>query len=439
MAVIDFGKDFIRNGMVFEIEKGTRFNKEKSIYGSSYPICALFDSKESFDSFGDEAKEKYSRLVIDKEHHDWYYFTRIKMFFDNTCLTKEILLEDETGKNMRAMKVFPSILGYLKDGILMTWNCVSDRQIANITENYKDLALNDVKESDIKWVITVPAIWNDPLIQLIKKATEKIGICGDKLKIVPQPEAAFLYFMCQTNDLKCESKSFEAGTKYMVVHAEDSTLEMIVYEVQHDGILRKLFKYNGDDWDGNKVDGSALNVVVDLVGNSVMEAFRSKFKDEYLDFCCNINEKVRSVSPEQTHVTLTIPLYLTETFTQMNSGSNFSAKINSEPNHKNMTFMSGKLKMGAHIFKSCFDESCNKIIYHMQELFRYPSLEDVSFIFLAGSLANTPMFQIAMKKAFQHQREVWVPDCDAELAVLKGAVLYGQQVKIKHKFKFVFT
>lgn len=45
--------------------------------------CVLFDSNQTFHSFGFEAEEKYSNLALDEKHHDWFYFYRFKMMLYN--------------------------------------------------------------------------------------------------------------------------------------------------------------------------------------------------------------------------------------------------------------------------------------------------------------------------------------------------------------------
>ena len=83
--------------------------------------------------------------------------------------------------------------------------------------------------------------------------------------------------------------------------------------------------------------------------------------------------------------------------------------------------------MDAQLTKALFDESCKKIVDHMHQLFRHPSVKDVSSILLVGGFAESPMLQEAVKEAFS-ELKVIVPQ-DAGLAVLKGAVLYGHQPK----------
>lgn len=73
-------------------------------------------------------------------------------------LTRLALLEDDKGKTMKAMKVFSSVIGYLRDHMLTT--CKNQ--------------LSGIQDSDITWVLTVPAIWNDSSKQFMREAAEKV-------------------------------------------------------------------------------------------------------------------------------------------------------------------------------------------------------------------------------------------------------------------------
>ena len=73
--------------------------------------------------------------------------------------------------------------------------------------------------------------------------------------------------------------------------------------------------------------------------------------------------------------------------------------------------------MDAQLTKALFDESCKKIVDHMHQLFRHPSVKDVSSILLVGGFAESPMLQEAVKEAFS-ELKVIVPQ-DAGLAVLR--------------------
>lgn len=63
---------------------------------------------------------------------------------------------------MRAITVFAHAIRYLKEHMLKTL----DQRGAGI------------KARDINWVLTVPAIWDDPSKQFMREAAEEVNIPG---------------------------------------------------------------------------------------------------------------------------------------------------------------------------------------------------------------------------------------------------------------------
>lgn len=72
------------------------------------------------------------------------------------------MIQDETGKTMPAMDVFAAAINYLKDHVLESCN----QRCTEVTDN------------DIKWVLTVPAIWDDGAKQFMREAATKVNTSG---------------------------------------------------------------------------------------------------------------------------------------------------------------------------------------------------------------------------------------------------------------------
>jgi hypothetical protein len=73
------------------------------------------------------------------------------------------MLEDEMGRRMSAMDVFSDCIKYLKDHLKQ--KCLQQ--------------LPDTCDSDIRWVLTVPAIWNDTSKQFMREAAAKVKYLSD--------------------------------------------------------------------------------------------------------------------------------------------------------------------------------------------------------------------------------------------------------------------
>lgn len=161
--------------------------------------CILFNKEKEFGEFGFAAEAKFLDLILENDHQNWYFFRRFKMalyelqviIFMRLCPVaymflklktlsfyakiicviylfvylfiilksedQEILIEDENGNTMPALTVFSASLRYLKQSLL---DDVNDGVIISM--------------GDIKWVITVPAIWSDPAKTFMRRAAIQV-------------------------------------------------------------------------------------------------------------------------------------------------------------------------------------------------------------------------------------------------------------------------
>ena len=70
------------------------------------------------------------------------------------------MIQAANGKQMKALDVFTASLKFLKDHFIKN---INNRNANNITVD------------KVRWVLTVPAIWNDPAKQLMREAAEMVS------------------------------------------------------------------------------------------------------------------------------------------------------------------------------------------------------------------------------------------------------------------------
>lgn len=78
-------------------------------------------------------------------------------------------LKEENGKELKSLTVFRYTIQYLK------------QHLVNMVRNSSP----DVRDTDIRWVITVPAIWKDSAKKFMRQAAEEV-------KMVYVPDKCFL-------------------------------------------------------------------------------------------------------------------------------------------------------------------------------------------------------------------------------------------------------
>lgn len=68
----DYEKDPLKVAHTVWLNKNEHSNKT--------PTCVLFTKDKVFHSFGYESKQKYTELVEDMEHKEWYFFEQFLSF-----------------------------------------------------------------------------------------------------------------------------------------------------------------------------------------------------------------------------------------------------------------------------------------------------------------------------------------------------------------------
>lgn len=170
VAAIDFGTAY--SGYAFSLRSDYRLDPLKiepnhwTGYSSQTmspkaPSSVLLNLDKTFKSFGYTAEEEYSSLVENGQHQEWYFFTKIKMrLLYKEKISRTDTIEDEWGKPMLGITILSMIIRYLKDDLFKRLE-------------QRGMPLRD---QDILWVLTVPAIWSDAAKQFTKEATKEVYV-----------------------------------------------------------------------------------------------------------------------------------------------------------------------------------------------------------------------------------------------------------------------
>ncbi|KAG7243260.1 hypothetical protein INR49_011706 [Caranx melampygus] len=125
------------------------------------PTCLLLTPELRFHSFGFAARDFYHDLDPEEARH-WLYFDKFKMKIHSTSdLTMETELEAVNGRRVRAIEVFAHALHFFREHAL---------------KEVKDQSSSVLEGDEIRWVITVPAVWRQPAKQFMREAAYLAGL-----------------------------------------------------------------------------------------------------------------------------------------------------------------------------------------------------------------------------------------------------------------------
>ncbi|VDI16587.1 Hypothetical predicted protein [Mytilus galloprovincialis] len=399
----------------------------KQLLSLKTPTCLLLNSNKEFDSFGYEAENKYAELVMDDEQDDYYFFHRFKMSLHNQKNVKgDMVLEDITGKPVPAIDVF----------------ALSIKALVNHLMDVLETRGTGVQSNEIKWILTVPAIWTDNSKQFMRESAEKAGIHKDNLSISLEPEAASIY--CQhlpTEKLSGAESGFtmsKEGTKYMIVDLGGGTVDITVHEKLAGGGLTEISRATGGDCGGTSIDADFIQLLVKILGAPLIHLMKQEQPDAYLDLIREFETVKRTITPsKQGKVNMAIPYATLDSLCKTHLKEDLSTAINASPYANSISLRGDKMRFDADLFKSLFDKTINNILTLLKEMFTREELESVALLLLVGGFSECALLQAAIKKMFTSRRVI-VPE-GSGLTVLKGAVLFGHNSEAIYSRKIRFS
>ncbi|KAL3858893.1 hypothetical protein ACJMK2_009142 [Sinanodonta woodiana] len=423
VAAIDFGTAY--SGIAFqfkhEFEKDpTKISAPQTWNGGKpnlmshkTPTCLLLDNNEESSSFGYEAEDKYADLCMDGKHTDWYFFRRFKMrLHEREGFTKSSKLEDVSGKKMEAIVVFSKSIECLTKVLIE----MLDRQGAL------------VRQTEIHWVLTVPAIWDEPSKQFMREAAVMAGIKSDQLDIALEPEAAALY--CQHLPLdrfvdKADDVHFGAlppGSTYMVVDLGGGTADMTIHQKTKGNQLKEVAKASGGPWGGTAVENEFLGTLEDIISKDAMEMFRKQYIYDYFDILREFELVKRKISMKtEDKLTIKKPVALDNVC----EGNSFKELLEKSKYSPDIVVHLDKLRLSPDFVRELFRHITDKIVKHMEVILS--SCENVIVILLVGGMSESLFVQDIIRSRFHGKNGVRVitPE-EAGLSVLRGAVIFGR-------------
>jgi len=207
VIAIDFGTTYSGYAFSFTRDPETIHVMRKwdgndlEVNNQKTPTILLLKPDGTFHAFGHQAREAYHSFSA-KEAKEWLYFEKFKMtLHSRQALSRNTKIFAANGQTYSALKVFAHALKYFKDKAI---------------EQLSEESATQILLEDIRWVVTVPAVWRQPAKQFMRAAAYEAGLASEnnsqQLLIALEPEAAALYCRkLKINQLISETQSVKTS------------------------------------------------------------------------------------------------------------------------------------------------------------------------------------------------------------------------------------
>ncbi|XP_053731737.1 heat shock 70 kDa protein 12A isoform X5 [Synchiropus splendidus] len=393
------------------------------------PTTILLTPDRKFHSFGYAARDFYHDLDP-SESKQWLYLEKFKMKLHTTAnLSIDTDLQAANGKRVKALDIFAYALAFFKEQAL---------------KELSDQTGGEFDNNDVRWVITVPAIWKMPAKQFMREAAYKSGLVSrdnpEQLIIALEPEAASIYCrklrLHQMVDLTQSTQNglsptenvgsgMTQGDRYVVVDCGGGTVDLTVHQIRlPEGHLKELYKASGGPYGSLGIDYEFEKLLCKIFGQDFIDQFKVKRPAAWVDLMIAFESRKRAAAPDRTNpLNINLPFSFIDYYKKFRGHS-----VEHALRKSNVDFVKwssqGMLRMSPDAMNSLFKPTIDHIIQHLNELFDKPEVSQIKFLFLVGGFAESPLLQQAVQNMLQGRSRIIIPH-DVGLTILKGAVLFG--------------
>ena len=203
-----------------------------------------------------------------------------------------------------------------------------------------------------------------------------------------------------------------------------------MHQIQENGTIKEIHKATGGPFGGQKVNKQFIALLGKIFGQKFIENY---IRQNPVDWLCLINDfevKKRGKRVCEGGTTrIRLPGSFVGNFCS-NKGWDINAIIQERYSLEDIKVQRNEyLCVEPKIMRQLFDPVLGDIVAHLSNLFAKQELSDVETVFLVGGFADSLLLQERIKKQFSNSYRIMVPP-NASLAVVQGAVMYGQKPEI---------
>ena len=397
---IDFGSSF--SGFAIAFGENSIESKSENIQPTTIVITK--NNLKGY-RFGYDAEN----FMNEPRSEEYIYFDRIKTKLDpkfKNNVQSKIYIDSKYPPNYK-INLRIIITEYLR--------MFSD----NALKYYNQKGYTKYTKDDIKWIVTVPAIWNEYGKQFMRNCAKKAGM--KKIIIALEPEAASLTMFKDDN---VDEKYKEKGKIFMLIDAGGYTLDITINEiVDNQGNLKQLSPPSGGAYGSMNINDYLIKLVEEIFTKEKIDDLRKNRYDLWKITLDSIEKKKKELRDDESDA----PNYKIDIRLENNCEPGFFSWIFGKKCSKIISY--GKVEydnkylyIPKNIMRQILLKNINKIIEHIKKLIR--DFPNIDLMVLTGGFSKCNLLKEEIKRNFNYPYKELI---DPEVSIMRGAAIYGIQ------------
>ncbi|CAM9668792.1 unnamed protein product [Scytosiphon promiscuus] len=286
-----------------------------------------------------------------------------------------------------------------------------------------------VSATDVNWVITVPAIYDDFAKNFMRQAAHEAGMIdkvgSTKLRLCLEPEAACLAVATEDNPLTCEAE----GGYMMVVDCGGGTLDITTYHIVSVEPLRlaEALVPKGGLWGSTQVDAVFKLWLRNFLGR---EWFSKIEKTETLVSITMAWERMKSEFPGQDP-TLPLRLVLSALAQYGLTLSDMKGLREKHNDGRPLPHCVGGKKfmvtLPPPLVYSFFKPTLDQIAECLRGIQRTSMRKKLRRVYIVGGFSRCPLLREVIQTELQRPNCRVVQAHEPDTAIVKGAVMFAEK------------
>jgi molecular chaperone DnaK (HSP70) len=408
---IDFGTS--RSGYAYAFKDDQKVVGRTDWPGQPMPYIKtltqiLYSPDQTPEAWGYEAKLKLAQLRKSKKANAYAFLQNFKMQLREakTRTADGPILKAGNGQNFVVLDVIADYLRFMYG--------FAREELDNVTSGI-------LKDEEILWCLTIPAIWTDADKQLMRRAAQKAGLISEsqadagRLLLVLEPEAAAI--ACQEKD----KSQLKPGNRYMVVDCGGGTVDITAHEVVGGGGgLKEIAEGTGGCFGSMYVDQAFLKYLNEKLSSEVMVRFHDNEPIDYLEMLADWERAKCNYCPNTSDDIIYFPLRPKLYKILANNYEDILEKLAKDQEDED-----DSIHLSSQRMQAIFDPVLEGLMQKVEEQFQRLGSEGCDLIFLVGGFSTSPLLRQRFQERFGDRvKKIIMPSYPGH-TIVEGAVLFG--------------